>query len=214
MDKIKLKQIIEICLLSANKHISIADLKVALDYDISDDEVAEIINQIESEYQDKGIFLVESSSGFRFRTAPEYSPYLSRLYQIKPPKRSKSFLEVLAIIAYRQPITRGEIEEIRGVTLNNNVMQTLLEQGWIESIGQKMVPGKPEIFATTAKFLDDLGLKSLEDLPKFLEEETSSKIETINEILPEGTDDTNLPEIAIANSLDDSDSINPEVSYA
>jgi segregation and condensation protein B len=109
--------------------------------------------------------LIQLASGWRFRTRVEYLPYLDRLSPEKPPKYSRAVLETLAIIAYRQPVTRGDIEEIRGVAVNANIVKTLEERGWIDVVGHRDTPGRPALFATTKQFLDDLGLRSVSELP-------------------------------------------------
>lgn len=124
-----------------------------------------IIARIQQDYADRGIQLTETASGFRFQTRPELSEYLARLWPERSPKYSRAVLETLALIAYRQPITRGEIEDIRGVSVSSQIIRTLLERGWVKVIGHKEVPGRPGLYATTALFLDYFGLKNLADLP-------------------------------------------------
>jgi segregation and condensation protein B len=124
-----------------------------------------MLEELREDWSDKGIEVVGLSSGWRFQSRPEMKMYLERLNPEKPPKYSRATLETLAIIAYRQPVTRGDIEEIRGVTVNSQTIKMLEDRGWIESIGHRDVPGRPGLFATTKQFLDDLGLKSLDQLP-------------------------------------------------
>lgn len=160
-----IKQVVEACLLSANDIIDVEQLYQVFDSQVSYDALKEIIEEIQSEYQYKGIELIKVASGYRFRSKPEFQSYLNKLYQTKPARYSRAVMETLSIIAYRQPVTRGEIEGIRGVTINSNIVQTLFDRGWIEVVGHKQLPGKPELLATTNKFLDDLGLESLDQLP-------------------------------------------------
>lgn len=160
-----IRQVIEACLLTANDIIDLTQLSEIFDQKIPDATLLEIINEISNDYNNRGIELIKVASGFRFRSRPEFQSYLNKLYQTKPARYSRAVMETLAIIAYRQPVTRGEIENIRGVAINSNIIQTLFDRGWIEVVGHKQLPGKPELLATTNKFLDDLGLTALEELP-------------------------------------------------
>lgn len=160
-----IKQVIEACLLTANDIIDLEQISSIFDKQISDEVLIEIINEIKNDYNERGIELIRIASGYRFRSKPEFQSYLNKLYQTKPARYSRAVMETLAIIAYRQPVTRGEIENIRGVAINSNIIQTLFDRGWIEVVGHKQLPGKPELLATTNKFLDDLGLQALEELP-------------------------------------------------
>lgn len=160
-----IKKVIEACLLTANDIIDLEQISCIFDKQISNDKLASIIQEIADDYADRGIELLKLASGYRFRSRTEFQGYLNKLYQTKPARYSRAVMETLSIIAYRQPVTRGEIEDIRGVAINSNIIQTLFDRGWIEVIGHKQLPGKPELLATTNKFLDDLGLQSLEELP-------------------------------------------------
>ena len=131
----------------------------------SKQDLGKYLEDIDAAYADRGIFLKEVASGFRFQARPELGQWVSRLWQEKPPRYSRAILETLALIAYRQPITRGEIEEIRGVSLSANIVRTLLERGWIREVGHREVPGRPVLLGTTRQFLDDYNLKSLDQLP-------------------------------------------------
>ncbi|MBS0286029.1 MAG: SMC-Scp complex subunit ScpB [Proteobacteria bacterium] len=128
-------------------------------------DIKKALNQLKKNYQDRGIELCEVASGFRFQVAQTVVPYIAKTIEEKPARYSRALLETLALIAYRQPITRGEIEDIRGVVVSSNIIKTLDEQGWIRVVGHKEVPGKPALYATTKSFLDHFGLKTLEDLP-------------------------------------------------
>jgi len=128
-------------------------------------DLQEAIDFIIEDYQDRSIELRELASGYRFQVREQLSPWVSRLFEEKPPKYSRAFLEILAIIAYRQPVTRGEIEEIRGVSVSSNIIRTLMEREWIRILSYKDVPGRPAVLGTTKQFLDYFNLKSLEDLP-------------------------------------------------
>ncbi len=160
-----IKKVIEACLLTATDVIAIDQLLDVFDNQISKDTVRLIIEELASEYTDSGIELITLASGYRFRSRPEFQSYLNKLYNTKPARYSRAVMETLAIIAYRQPVTRGEIENLRGVAINSNIVQLLFDRNWIEVVGHKQLPGKPELLATTNQFLDDMGIQSLEELP-------------------------------------------------
>lgn len=165
------KKVLETALLCTHEPLSINDLKkLYVEHDEEGEEfgadtIRRMLEELRGDWVDKGIELVSLSSGWRFQSRPEMKVYLERLNPEKPPKYTRATLETLAIIAYRQPVTRGDIEEIRGVTVNSQTIKMLEERGWIESIGHRDVPGRPSLFATTRQFLDDLGLTSLDQLP-------------------------------------------------
>ena len=160
-----IKNVIEACLLSASDIIDHEQLAAVFDHQISHERIRLIIDEISADYNQRGIELLKVASGYRFRSKPEYQSYLNKLYATKPARYSRAVMETLAIIAYRQPVTRGEIENLRGVAVNSLIIQTLFERGWIEVIGHKQLPGRPELLATTHKFLDDLGVQALDELP-------------------------------------------------
>jgi segregation and condensation protein B len=171
MNTIEAKKVLETALLCAHEPLSINDMKKLYSedgeaaHDIGADTIKLMLEELRNDWADKGIEIVSLSTGWRFQSRPEMKRYLERLNPEKPPKYSRATLETLAIIAYRQPVTRGDIEEIRGVTVNSQTIKTLEDRGWIESIGHRDVPGRPALFATTKHFLDDLGLTSLDQLP-------------------------------------------------
>lgn len=160
-----IKKVIEACLLTATDVIAVDQLLDVFDNQISEDTVKLIVEELASEYTDSGIELITVASGYRFRSRPEFQSYLNKLYNTKPARYSRAVMETLAIIAYRQPVTRGEIENLRGVAINSNIVQLLFDRNWIEVVGHKQLPGKPELLATTNQFLDDMGIRSLEELP-------------------------------------------------
>ncbi|AXT47659.1 MULTISPECIES: SMC-Scp complex subunit ScpB [Chromobacterium] len=164
-----LKIVLETALLTAQEPLSVAMLKKLFTEEVKAALINDILDDIQSDWRGKGVELVKLASGWRFRARAEFTPYLNRLNPEKPPRYSRAVMETLAIIAYKQPVTRGDIEAIRGVSVSTGVMQTLLERGWIEVIGHKDVPGRPGLYATTRKFLDDLGFVSLKDLPPLAE---------------------------------------------
>lgn len=165
MEPIKVKRVLEAALLSAREPLSLNDMKRMFDEPLSGDVLRKLLDELREEWNERPVELLQLASGWRFRTRPEYASHLERLNPEKPPRYSRAVLETLAIIAYRQPVTRGDIEEIRGVTVNTQVIRTLEERGWIDAIGHRDTPGRPALYATTKQFLDDLGLRSLSELP-------------------------------------------------
>ena len=163
--------VIETALLTSPVALKVEDLSRLFDGTLDADALYDALGRVASHWLERGLRLKETESGWRFQSAAEIAPYLAKLTEEKPAKYSRAVLETLAIIAYRQPATRGDIEEIRGVTVNPNVIRQLEERGWIEVIGHRESPGRPALFATTGLFLDDLGLKSLADLPALKGEE-------------------------------------------
>ncbi|BEV73637.1 MULTISPECIES: SMC-Scp complex subunit ScpB [unclassified Paludibacterium] len=163
------KTVLETALLTATEPLSVGQLKKLFVEALSAATINDLLDEIQRDWLGRGVELVRLSSGWRFRARTELTPYLSRLNPEKPPRYSRAVMETLAIIAYKQPVTRGDIESIRGVSVSTGVMQTLLERAWIEVIGHREVPGRPGLYATTRKFLDDLGLNSLRDLPPLAE---------------------------------------------
>ena len=158
-------QILEAALLISQEPLPVSELKKLFDGAINSKQLLAMLAELSNQWQGKGIELVEVASGWRFQSRLELQVYLERLNPQKPPRYSRAVLEILAIIAYRQPVTRGDIEEIRGVTVSSAILKTLETRGWIEVVGQRNVPGRPQLYATTANFLDDLNLQSLEQLP-------------------------------------------------
>jgi segregation and condensation protein B len=159
------KIVLETALICAQEPLKIGDLRKLFADGVSADTVRTLLEDLKQDWSGRGVELVGLASGWRFQSKPAMRTFLDRLHPEKPPKYSRAVLETLAIIAYRQPVTRGDIEEIRGVTVNTQVVKQLEDRGWIEVIGHRDVPGRPALYATTRSFLDDLGLKSLEDLP-------------------------------------------------
>lgn len=165
MNTAEAKRIIEAALLCADRPLTVAMLRRLFDDEIAADTVRALVAELSIDWQDRGVQLVSVASGWRFQSRAEFARVLDRLGGERAPRYSRATLETLAIIAYRQPVTRGDIEEIRGVSVSTSVVRTLEERGWIEVIGTKEVLGRPALFGTTRKFLDDLGLVSLDQLP-------------------------------------------------
>ena len=162
----KLNQIIEALLLSASRPVSIEEIeKVFVENAPSRDEIRKSLKEIEEDCLNRGIELKKVSTGFRLQVKQDLSSYVSKLWEERPQKFSKATLETLSLIAYKQPITRGEIEEVRGVTVGTQLMRGLMERGWVKIIGQRDVPGRPSLYATTKDFLDYFGLQHLRELP-------------------------------------------------
>lgn len=164
-------RIVEAALLAAPAPLPVSELRKLFDEDPGPDLVRRLLDDLRAEWfaAGRGVELVQLASGWRFQTRPEYQVYLERLKNEKPPRYSRAVLETLAIIAYRQPVTRGDIEDIRGVAVSPNVLKTLEGRGWIDTVGHRDTPGRPALYATTKRFLDDLRLRSLAELPPLTE---------------------------------------------
>ncbi|MDC0932013.1 SMC-Scp complex subunit ScpB [Methylophilaceae bacterium] len=180
----KIKKIIEVALLTNNQPLSIDDFQKMFDKNIERSTIRMLLDEIKQDWQDESLELIQVAHGYRFQSKLEYSEFLKKLNPDRVPKYSRAVLEVLAIIAYRQPVTRGDIEKIRGVSLNPNSLKQLIEREWVDIIGQKEVPGRPSLYATTKYFLDDFGIKSLSQLPEFKDLEHSTLNPTIEKDQP------------------------------
>ena len=165
---VDLKLILETVLLSTRDPISINEMRRLFDNDLSIELLRRALDELRLAWQGRGVELVQIAEGWRFQTRPEYQRYLYRMNPEKLPKYSRAVMETLAIIAYKQPVTRGDIEEIRGVTVNSQIIKTLEERDWIKVVGHRDVPGRPALFATTPSFLSDLNLRALDELPALL----------------------------------------------
>ena len=166
MDNLSL--IIEALLFSSSRPLNEKEILSAFDLRSppTSNEIKEALKSIEEKYSENSIELVKVASGYRLRIRQEYSPWVAKLWEAKPQKYSRALLETLALIAYKQPITRGEIEEVRGVSVSSQIIRTLLDRSWIKVVGHRDVPGRPALFSTTKDFLDDLNLRKLSDLPE------------------------------------------------
>jgi segregation and condensation protein B len=175
MNTDEVKKVLETALLCAREPMTIHAMKKLfvdvdaagrpLDTGVGSDTIKILLEELRHDWQDRGIEIVSLASGWRFQSRPEMKPYLDRIAPEKPPKYSRATLETLAIIAYRQPVTRGDIEEIRGVAVNSQTIKMLEDRGWIDVVGHREVPGRPALLGTTKQFLDDLGLAALSQLP-------------------------------------------------
>ena len=159
------KRILETALICASQPLSMADMRTLFADELGTDTLRSLLESLQLDWTQRGVELVQVASGWRFQSRPELREYLDRLHPEKPPKYSRAAMETLAIIAYRQPVTRGDMEDIRGVTINSLVIKQLEDRGWVEVIGHRETAGRPALFATTRQFLDDLGLSSLDQLP-------------------------------------------------
>jgi len=163
------KIVLETALLAAGDPMPLPELKKLFDEEFDDDTWRTLLDDLRRDWANRGVELVQLATGWRFQTRPEYQAFLDRLKNEKPPKYSRAVMETLAIIAYRQPVTRGDIEDIRGVAVSPNILKTLETRGWIDTVGHRDAPGRPALYATTRKFLDDLALRSLSELPPLTE---------------------------------------------
>jgi segregation and condensation protein B len=170
-DEDRLKKIVEAALLAAGRPLSLEQMQSLFPEREEPDkkQLKEMLAELSDDYQGRGIEITEVGSGFRIQVRAEFSPWVSKLWAERPPKYSRALLETLALIAYRQPITRGEIEDVRGVSVSTNIIKTLTEREWVRVVGHRDVPGKPALYATTKEFLDYFNLKSLNELPTLAE---------------------------------------------
>ena len=159
------KRVLEAALLCADQPLQMRDLRTLFDEVLEEPQLRDLLEEIRGEWAERGLQLTEVASGWRFQSHPELARYLEKLHPEKPPRYSRAVLETLAIIAYRQPVTRGDIEEIRGVTVHSQLLRQLEDRGWVETVGHRESVGRPALLATTRQFLDDLGLASLKELP-------------------------------------------------
>jgi segregation and condensation protein B len=159
------KRVLETALICAQQPLPLRDMRSLFDDQVGPDTLRSLLDELVRDWDGRGVELVALASGWRFQSRPEMRAYLDRLHPEKPPRYSRAAMETLAIIAYRQPVTRGDIEDIRGVTVSSQIVKQLEDRGWIEAIGHREAPGRPALYATTRQFLDDLGLHSLDQLP-------------------------------------------------
>lgn len=180
----EVKRVLETILLAQTQPLPTTELRKVFQDELHPDFLRKALDELRQDWQGRGVELVLVAEGWRFQTRPEYQVYLDRLNPEKPPKYSRATLETLAIIAYRQPVTRGDIEEIRGVAVSSQIIRTLEERGWIETVGHRDVPGRPALYATSKRFLADLNLRSLSELPP-LPEVAGEELLTVQAIDPD-----------------------------
>jgi segregation and condensation protein B len=187
------KRVLETALICSQQPLAVRELRVLFDDELGADTIKALLEDLQNDWAQRGVELVPVATGWRFQSRPQMREYLDRLHPEKPPKYTRAVLETLAIIAYRQPVTRGDMEEIRGVTINTQILKQLEDRGWIETIGHREAPGRPALYATTRQFLDDLGLESLDQLPML---ETPAQQAELMASLSAPADDTQ-PELSI-----------------
>jgi segregation and condensation protein B len=159
------RRVLETALICSQQPLPVRELRVLFHDELGADTIKSLLEDLQNDWAQRGVELVQVASGWRFQSRPAMREYLDRLHPEKPPRYTRAVLETLAIIAYRQPVTRGDMEDIRGVTINALILKQLEDRGWVEVIGHRETPGRPALFATTRQFLDDLGLESLDQLP-------------------------------------------------
>lgn len=183
MNTVDAKRVLETALICAQQALSLRDLRVLFDDAVGADTIKQLLEDLQLQWAQSGVELVQVASGWRFQSRPAMREYLDRLHPEKPPRYSRAVLETLAIIAYRQPVTRGDIEDVRGVTVNSLIVKQLEDRGWIEVIGHRETVGRPALFATTRQFLDDLGLQSLDQLPEL---DLPGAVNVLDSLEPQG----------------------------
>lgn len=195
MNTSEAKRILETALICAQQPLLVRDMRVLFEEEIGADTLKSILLELQQDWSFKGVELVSVATGWRFQSRPEMREYLDRLTPEKPPKYTRAVLETLAIIAYRQPATRGDMEDIRGVTINSLILKQLEDRGWVEVIGHRDSVGRPALFATTKQFLDDLGIESLAQLPELgpLQDQVLEQFERFDDVKPSHETQAVLP---------------------
>ena len=210
MQTLEAKRVLETALICAPQPITVRELRGLFADDLGTDTLKVLLQELQLDWAHRGVELVQVATGWRFQSRPEMREFLDRLHPEKPPKYSRATLETLAIIAYRQPVTRGDIEDIRGVTVNSLIIKQLEDRGWVEVIGYRETVGRPALLATTRQFLDDLGLQSLDQLPAL---DNSNQQPTIFDSLPLDAEAADAPqELAAENGAVATDNV--EVEFA
>ncbi|MCP3130477.1 MULTISPECIES: SMC-Scp complex subunit ScpB [Shewanella] len=196
INPIQLKQLIEASLFVLGKPLSVKMLKetVLVDFSVSRDKIKAALDELQQDYQERGVQLVKVAGGYRFQTLDVLSPFLQPLWQEKAPKYSRATLETLAVIAYRQPVTRGDIEQVRGVAISSHIIKSLSDRHWIKVVGHKEVPGRPALYATTLEFLAYFGLDTLADLPALTDAESLQAVFSGLKLAPEQSEEQNTNE--------------------
>jgi segregation and condensation protein B len=192
------KRVLETALICSQQPLPLRELRVLFNDELGADTIKALLADLQDDWAQRGVELVQVATGWRFQSRPPMREYLDRLHPEKPPKYTRAVLETLAIIAYRQPVTRGDMEEIRGVTINTQILKQLEDRGWVEAIGHREAPGRPALYATTKQFLDDLGLESLDQLPML--ESPAQQAELLASLGQ--PDDAAQPELAIDTAPD------------
>jgi segregation and condensation protein B len=217
MNSLDAKRVLETALLCATQPLQVRELRQLFHDALGADTIKSLLTDIQQDWTQRGLELVNVASGWRMQSRPDMRDFLDRLHPEKPPKYSRAALETLAIIAYRQPVTRGDIEDIRGVTVNSLVIKQLEDRGWVEVIGQRETVGRPMLYATTRQFLDDLGVASLDQLPALDTRPTSEGFfAQLTADVEEVVDDSQLTmalETNEADEIETSDTMTPETHH-
>lgn len=206
MNTTEAKRVLETALICAQQPLQVRDMRVLFDDSVGVDTIKLLLEELQQEWTGRGVELVCVASGWRFQSRPEMRQYLDRLHPEKPPRYSRATLETLAIIAYRQPVTRGDMEDIRGVTISSLIIKQLEDRGWIEVIGHREAPGRPALYATTKHFLDDLGLASLDQLPLMESPAQQAGMLDVLNALPVAAAESATPELPLAEPVADAGS--------
>ena len=184
MNTSEAKRVLETALICAQSPLPLSEMRALFEGQVGADTLRHLLDELVGDWRDRGVELVALASGWRFQSRPEMRSFLDRLHPEKPPRYSRAALETLAILAYRQPVTRGDIEDIRGVTVSSPIVKQLEDRGWIEAIGYREAPGRPALYATTRQFLDDLGLASLDQLPPISGTDAASAMIALEQTAP------------------------------
>jgi segregation and condensation protein B len=198
MNTVDAKRVLETALICSQQALPVRELRVLFNDELGADTIKLLLQELQDEWSLRGLELVQVASGWRFQSRPAMREFLDRLHPEKPPKYTRATLETLAIIAYRQPVTRGDMEDIRGVTINSLILKQLEDRGWVEVIGHRETVGRPALYATTRQFLDDLGVDSLDQLPML---ENPSEQAGVMQALQAPADDVYQPVLSIEEAL-------------
>ena len=212
MNTAQAKRVLETALLCSTQPVTVRDMRVLFDDALGADTLKVLLEEMQLDWAERGLELVSVATGWRFQSRPELRVYLDKLNPEKPPKYTRAVMETLAIIAYRQPVTRGDMEDIRGVTINTQILKQLEDRGWVEVIGHRESVGRPSLYATTRHFLDDLGLSSLDQLPLLNNAEGQAAILASLNADPEGSTQVSLSldEVVNSETTDSSEGISHE----
>ena len=208
MNTVDARRILETALICSQQPLPVRELRQLFDDVLGADTIKDLLSDLQHEWATRGVELVEVASGWRFQSRPAMRPYLDRLHPEKPPRYTRATLETLAIIAYRQPVTRGDMEDIRGVTINSQILKQLEDRGWVEVIGHREAPGRPGLYATTRQFLDDLGLASLDGLPA-LEAPGDAAATLASRLSDSDPDGPQLPGLEVPLPAEDTGDVSP-----
>lgn len=198
MNTVDAKRVLETALICAQQPLTVRDMRVLFDDALGSDTLKSLLQDLQQEWTLRGVELVQVATGWRFQSRPDMRMFLDRLHPEKPPRYSRATLETLAIIAYRQPVTRGDIEDIRGVTVNSLIIKQLEDRGWVEVIGHRETVGRPALLATTRQFLDDLGLQSLDQLPVLEDSAVQDRLlQSLDMPVADAAEQPDLPELDV-----------------